>query len=263
MRDSKERNGWLALGAAGAMIALAALGWFARGSSGEPAVARSDPGETLPSETLETAALATVAEQEPARPESERRPQPGSSERSSAGTAARRNTIHVRAVDADGRGIPGVFVGYGRPGIELEEVGPLRLGWSIASDPSDGEGRAVLEVADGRWVVVAGRPPIWGYAASESFVMEDGASREVKLRLKPLDRTKFVSGVVLEISAGHPTADGRTFGDLRAGAELDGQPIERVEMVPYRHSHTYDILPASDSRAYFAGGALIGSTLGP
>ena len=74
-------------------------------------------------------------------------------------------------------------------------------------------------------------------------------------------RLTLASGAVLEISAGHPTADGRTFGDLRTGGLLDGQAIEQVEVVPYRHSHTYDVLPASDSGAYFAGGALIGSTL--
>ena len=34
------------------------------------------------------------------------------------------------------------------------------------------------------------------------------------------------------------------------------------EVVPYAHDFTYDILPASDSGTYFAGGALVGSTLG-
>jgi hypothetical protein len=74
-------------------------------------------------------------------------------------------------------------------------------------------------------------------------------------------RVRLASGVALEISAGHPTADGRTFGDLRAGGRLDGALIEHVETVPYRYPSTYDILPDSDSGAYFAGGVLIGSTL--
>jgi hypothetical protein len=38
--------------------------------------------------------------------------------------------------------------------------------------------------------------------------------------------------------------------------------IERLTVVPYPHRFTYDILPASDSGTYFAGGVLIGSTLG-
>lgn len=70
------------------------------------------------------------------------------------------------------------------------------------------------------------------------------------------------SGSVLEISAPHPTADGRTFGDLRAGDMLSGERIRSVAVVPYTSAYTYDILPASDSGTYFAGGVLIGSTLG-
>jgi hypothetical protein len=80
-----------------------------------------------------------------------------------------------------------------------------------------------------------------------------------------LQRTRehafLASGRTLEISAGHPTADGRTLGDLRAGGTLDGQRIESVVVVPYRYPETYDILPASDSGTYFAAGVLIGSTL--
>jgi hypothetical protein len=75
-------------------------------------------------------------------------------------------------------------------------------------------------------------------------------------------RVKLDSGATLEISAGHPTADGRTFGDLRAGDALDTtHAIGAVEVVPYRHDRTYDILPASDTGTYYAAGALIGSTL--
>jgi hypothetical protein len=76
-------------------------------------------------------------------------------------------------------------------------------------------------------------------------------------------RVRLASGVVLEVSPRHPTADGRTFGDLRAGGMLDGQDIVSVELVPYAHPFTYDILPASETHAYYAGGALIGTTLAP
>jgi len=71
------------------------------------------------------------------------------------------------------------------------------------------------------------------------------------------------NGQVLQISAKHPTADGRAFGDLRAGAKLGDLRIDSVELVTYEHEFTYDILPASDTGFYFAGGALIGSTLAP
>jgi ribosomal protein S8E len=75
-------------------------------------------------------------------------------------------------------------------------------------------------------------------------------------------RVELESGAVLEISAPHPTADGRVFADLRAGDTLGGVIIERASLVPFNYAFTYDILPASDSGTYFAGGVLIGSTLG-
>jgi hypothetical protein len=74
-------------------------------------------------------------------------------------------------------------------------------------------------------------------------------------------RVRLASGALLEISAGHPTADGRTFGDLAPDAALDGVRIIEVSTVPYEHELTYDILPQSDSGTYIAGGVLIGSTL--
>jgi len=74
-------------------------------------------------------------------------------------------------------------------------------------------------------------------------------------------RVVLATGTTLEISATHPTADGRVLGDLAAGDELDGVRVVSAELVPYQYSHTYDILPASDTGTYYAGGVLIGSTL--
>jgi hypothetical protein len=71
----------------------------------------------------------------------------------------------------------------------------------------------------------------------------------------------MVDGAVIEMSEGHPTADGRTFGQLRAGDLLDGAPILSTGIIPYRFSHTYDILPDSETRTYVASGRLVGSTL--
>jgi hypothetical protein len=74
-------------------------------------------------------------------------------------------------------------------------------------------------------------------------------------------RVRLASGAVLEVSLGHPTADGRTFADLRAGDLLDGYGIASVERVPYGQPFTFDILPASETGTYYAAGARIGSTL--
>ena len=74
-------------------------------------------------------------------------------------------------------------------------------------------------------------------------------------------RLVLASGVVLEISAMHPTADGRTLATLGPGGTLDGVKVLSVEQVPYAHASTYDILPDSDTGTYYAGGVLLGSTL--
>jgi hypothetical protein len=80
-----------------------------------------------------------------------------------------------------------------------------------------------------------------------------GAHRMVELRL--------AHGAPLRISPNHPTADGRRLGDLAAGDLVDGVRVLAARLVDYDQPFTYDILTASDSGTYFAGGALIGSTL--
>lgn len=72
----------------------------------------------------------------------------------------------------------------------------------------------------------------------------------------------LANGAVLEIGGRHPTAEGRLFSDLRAGDDLGGVAGRTiVRNAPYTHPFTHDILPASTTATYFAGGALIGSTL--
>jgi hypothetical protein len=69
------------------------------------------------------------------------------------------------------------------------------------------------------------------------------------------------TGEAVEMSAGHPTADGRTFDALVPGEWLGSQHIVSIETVPYDEPFTYDILPASDTGTYFAAGAWVGSTM--
>jgi hypothetical protein len=59
----------------------------------------------------------------------------------------------------------------------------------------------------------------------------------------------------------HPTADGRTLGDLSAGDMLDGVSITIAERLPYGQPATYDLLPSGSTGTYWANGILIGSTL--
>ena len=68
-------------------------------------------------------------------------------------------------------------------------------------------------------------------------------------------------GTVLEISPGHPTADGRKLKELKMGDILDGRMVVETKFIPYIYSHTYDILPDSKTGHYYANGVLIGSSL--
>ena len=72
---------------------------------------------------------------------------------------------------------------------------------------------------------------------------------------------KLADGRELLVSPGHPTADGREAGALRAGEEMDGSTITLWELVPYTADRTYDILPAGSTGNYWANGILMGSTL--
>jgi len=68
-------------------------------------------------------------------------------------------------------------------------------------------------------------------------------------------------GRELFASPAHPTADGRTIGDLKSGDVLDHSLVKIVELVPYDQKYTYDILPSGETGFYWANGILVGSTL--
>jgi hypothetical protein len=61
-------------------------------------------------------------------------------------------------------------------------------------------------------------------------------------------------------SPGHPTADGRSVGDLRPGDPIDGSRVVATDLVSYEGT-TYDLLPSGSTGSYFANGILLGSTL--
>jgi hypothetical protein len=71
----------------------------------------------------------------------------------------------------------------------------------------------------------------------------------------------FDNGRSIDMTAGHPLADGRPLSALRPGSELVGGTVVSVKRVAYHHPATYDILPDSTSGAYFASEVLVGSTL--
>jgi hypothetical protein len=74
-------------------------------------------------------------------------------------------------------------------------------------------------------------------------------------------RIVLANGRTLEISPDHPMSDGQALSSLSEEKMLDGQQVHSIQLIPYAHEATYDILPASDTGTYFASGVRIGSTL--
>jgi hypothetical protein len=74
-------------------------------------------------------------------------------------------------------------------------------------------------------------------------------------------RLVLADGRSLDVSPGHPLADGRRVGDLRAGDQVGGSTVASAELVAYGGGATFDLLPAGPTGAYWANGVLIGSTL--
>jgi hypothetical protein len=86
-------------------------------------------------------------------------------------------------------------------------------------------------------------------------------AEHVEVHAHRVVRLQLQNGRVLRISPGHPTADGIDIATLRPGDEIGGQTVASIALIPYEEPATYDILPLSDSGAYFAAGMPLGSTL--
>jgi hypothetical protein len=75
-------------------------------------------------------------------------------------------------------------------------------------------------------------------------------------------RLILADGRAVSASPGHPLADGRPIGSIRAGDGVDGSTVVGVTRERYRRPRTYDLLPAGETGTYWANGILLGSTLG-
>src|SRR5262249_22450537 len=74
-------------------------------------------------------------------------------------------------------------------------------------------------------------------------------------------RLRLDDGREVEVSPGHPLADGRPVESITTGMLLDGARVLDAELVPYRGSATYDLLPDGLSGTYLANGIPLRSTL--
>jgi len=74
---------------------------------------------------------------------------------------------------------------------------------------------------------------------------------------------KLADGREVQASPGHPTTDGRLFGQLRAGDAVAGTTVTAAKLQPYYGSETFDILPSGETGFYIADGVPVASTLDP
>ncbi|MBI3591053.1 MAG: hypothetical protein HY094_06740 [Candidatus Melainabacteria bacterium] len=115
---------------------------------------------------------------------------------------------------------------------------------------TDGIQKRIADIRIGDKVITSG----------EKLVRVKKTSK-VEVKNHNILRVRLNDGIVLEISPNHPTADGRTFKDLKIGDRLDGRLVVETKLIPYNYMFTYDILPDSETGDYYANGVLIGSTL--
>jgi hypothetical protein len=172
--------------------------------------------------------------------------------------AGYRFQIQSAKAEGDGELITGVIDAQGAITIEQREAAlvmcPICLAADTLIDTPDGP-VAVQDLRVGMlvWTLDAsGKRMAQPLIAVGSTVVP--ASHQVVYVL--LD-----DGRELLVSPGHPTADGRTIGELRAGDMIDGSVIMSAERVLYTSYATYDLLPAGDTGFYWANGILIASTL--
>lgn len=71
----------------------------------------------------------------------------------------------------------------------------------------------------------------------------------------------LADGRTVTASPEHPIADGRPLAALAPGDLLDGARIVAIEVRAHGDRHTFDLLPAGPTRAYWADGVLLTSTL--
>lgn len=103
------------------------------------------------------------------------------------------------------------------------------------------------------------------WTTNEAGERVEGVTLQVgRIRVPASHRVIHVTlsdGRELWVSAGHPTADGRSFANLKNDDRLDGGQIVQLEYVNYAGTFTYDILPSGGTGMYWANQILIGSTL--
>lgn len=154
--------------------------------------------------------------------------------------------------------ITGVIDSVGSIEIQKQEAGfpncPICLAAGTLIDTPRGAVTVErLQIGDPVWTVNAAGERVSGVIVRLENVKVPAVHQIIHIILS--------DGRELDASPGHPTADGRSLGDLKEGDLLDGAYVIQVETIPYDGIATYDLLPSGGTGFYRANGILLGSTL--
>ncbi len=186
------------------------------------------------------------------------------------------NALRLDQVSA-GFHFNGVFVGFGSPfSTDMNRVdGTISQQGDITVTSSTPSGRPPCPICLARGTRIAtpsGEVSVEDLRVGDVVWTLDAAGARVALPLVEIGSTpvpashrvvelRLSDGRAVDVSPGHPTADGRRVGDLRPGDGYDGAVVVSSELVSYAGGATFDVLPEGATGMYWANGVLLGSTI--
>jgi hypothetical protein len=171
----------------------------------------------------------------------------------------------------------GVFVGFGSPtttGVvrvdgTIDQQGAI----TVASSAPSGRPPCPICLARGtRIATPSGDIAVEDLRIGDVVWTLDATGARVALPLVQVGSTpvpathrvvqvRLSDGRAVQVSPGHPTADGRRIGDLTSGDRYDGAVVVSADLIAYSGGATFDVLPEGATGVYWANGVLLGSTL--
>ncbi len=165
-------------------------------------------------------------------------------------------TFTVRTGQNQGKQIQGTITYAGAIKVTSETASfntcPICLAAGTLIGTPDGDVAVENLVVGSRvWTFVA------GYKTEARIVKVDSTQAPASFQVMTV---KLADGRSVTASPGHPTADGRTLGELKAGDMLDNSNVVSASLSDYT-GRTYDLLPDGPSGLYLANGIRLQSTL--
>ena len=119
--------------------------------------------------------------------------------------------------------------------------------------PSGGTLVEALQIGDAIWTLDRQGRPVAGVVIALGSTPAPANHHVVRVVL--------ADGRSVTASPGHPLADGRHLGVLRAGDLVDGSAVTSADLIPYGGGRTYDLVVSGPTGSYLVDGIALGSTI--